>query len=332
MQRCDSSFDKIDVVYTWCDGDDPAFKQERIETLKKNGLPYQEKAQGAARFFDNDELKYSLRSIEKYMPWVNHIYVVTNKQCPEWLANHPKISIVDHQEIIPNELLPTFNSVMIEMYLHKIPGLSEKYIYFNDDVFVNAPLSPDFFFEDSKPIVRLTPDAKHPIINSQQCAEELINTTKHFWYKTLIRAWLLAFDRYGRKELYRPSHVADAYTKTMVEGAIKLFPELLISNNTPFRSENNIQRVILSLVMAYEYGCPTIIQKEPGVLYKLFLWRFKSLEWFSRTESTRTFNRIKKYKPKLFSINTDEAMEQSKRHASRRFIESRFPWKSSFEK
>ena len=122
MQRCDSSIDKIDLVYTWCDGDDPAFKQEQIETLKKNGLPYQEKTQGAARFFDNDELKYSLRSIEKYMPWVNHIYVVTNKQRPEWLVDHPKITIFDHSEIISNALLPTFNSVMIEMYLHKIPG------------------------------------------------------------------------------------------------------------------------------------------------------------------------------------------------------------------
>ena len=331
MQRSNSSMDKIDVVYTWCDGEDPLFKQERIDTLKRNGLPYVEKAQGAARFFDNDELKYSLRSIEKYMPWVNHIYVVTNKQRPKWLANNPKISIIDHREIIPNDLLPTFNSVMIEMYLHKIPGLSEKYIYFNDDMFVNAPLSPDFFFENDKPIVRLTPDSKHPIIESQESAIELLNASGHFWFKTVIQAWLLAFKRYERKGLYRPCHVADAYTKTIVEKALNLFPELLASNNTQFRSEKNIQRVILSLVMAYEYNAPIRIQKEPGTLYKLFLWRFKSLEWFSRTESSRTFKRIEQFKPKLFSINTDEAMDQSKRKASKQFFESCYPEKSSFE-
>ena len=212
MQRRNSSFDKIDVVYTWCDGDDPLFKQERIDTLIRQGLPYHEKSQGAARFFDNDELKYSLRSIEMYMPWVNHIYVVTNKQRPKWLVDHPRISIVDHYEIIPNELLPTFNSTMIEMYLHKIPGLAEKYVYFNDDVFVNAPLFPEFFFENGKPIVRLSPDAKYPFIDLRK-AESLLNTSEHFWFKNLIQAWLLAFKRYGRNELYRPCHVADAYTK-----------------------------------------------------------------------------------------------------------------------
>ena len=193
-------------------------------------------------------------------------------------------------------------------------------------------MSPDFFFEKDKPIVRLTPDAKHPFIDSQERAEELLSTSGHFWFKTVIQAWLLAFKRYGRKELYRPCHVADAYTKTMVEKALSLFPELLASNNTQFRSEKNIQRVILSLVMAYEYMCPIHIQKEPGTLYKLLLWRFKSLEWFSRTESARTFKRIEQFKPKMFSINTDESMNLSKRMAAKSFFEKHFPVKSKFER
>ena len=331
-QKSVLSTGKIDVVYTWCDGEDPAFQDEKNQLLKKKGLPYLEKSQGMARFFDNGELKYSLRSIEKYMPWVNHIYVVTNKQRPEWLADHPKISIVDHREIIPNELLPTFNSVMIEMYLHKIPNLSEKYIYFNDDMFVNAPLTPEFFFEGEKPIVRFTPESKYSKIDSLSFAEELSMSYRDFWFKTVIEAWILAFKKYGRKELYCPCHVADAYTKTMVEKAFNIFPELLKNNNTQFRSESNIQRVILSLVMAYEFNAPVHVQKEPGILYKLFLWRFKSLEWFSRTESERTFKRIDLFKPKLFSINTDEGMDASKREALKRFFESHFPEKSSFEK
>lgn len=331
MQKKLSSTENIDVVYTWCDGEDPAFLCEKNELLKKKGLPYLEKSQGMARFFDNDELKYSLRSIEKYMPWVNHIFVVTNKQRPKWLANHPKISIVDHREIIPNELLPTFNSVMIEMYLHKIPNLSEKYIYFNDDMFVNAPLTSEFFFEGEKPIVRLTPEPKYPKLDSLVQAEELSKSYRDFWFKTVLHAWILAFKRYGRKELYCPCHVADAYTKTMVEKTFSLFPELLTKNNTQFRSESNIQRVILSLVMAYEFNATIRIQKEPSILYKIFLWRFKSLEWFSRTESARTFKRINQFKPKLFSINTDEGMDESKRVLSKEFFESHFPEKSSFE-
>ena len=331
MKGESSSLDKVDVVFTWCDGNDPRFKQERIERLKKSGLSFQEKAQGAARFFDNEELKYSLRSVEKYIPWVNHIFIVTNGQRPKWLAKHPKISIVDHRDIIPNELLPTFNSLMIEMYLHKIPGLSEKFIYFNDDMFVNAPLTPEFFFENDKPIVRLCPDPKYPIIKSKEQAIGFLSPKSDFWWKTVVRAWLLAFERYGKKELYRPCHVADSYTKTMFENAIQMLPEILMANNTPFRRETNIQRVIISLVMLYEFGAPLRLQKEPGILYKLFLWRFESLEWFSRAESIRTFKRIERFKPKLFSINTDEGMDAFKRESSKKFFASHFPDKSSFE-
>ena len=331
MYSVDSSLEKIDVVYTWCDGNDPLFQKERNETLKRIDAHYVEKAHGEARYFNNDELKYSLRSIEKYMPWVNHIYVVTNKQRPTWLANHPKISIIDHQEIIPNDLLPTFNSIMIEMYLHKIPGLSDKYIYFNDDVFVNEYLSPSFFFVKDKPVVRLTYEDKYPFLPSRDAGEDLLKNNKHFWFKTVIRAWLLAFKRYGRKEFYRPCHVADAYVKDMVIEAMRVFPELLMSNNSPFRSEYNIQRIIFNLVALYEFGSPCRVQKEPGIFYKLFGWRFKALEWYSRTESERTFKRILQFKPKMFSINTDETMDKSKLGATRKFLESQFPEKSSFE-
>ena len=104
------------------------------------------------RFADNNELKYSLRSVEKYAPWVRKIFIVTNGQIPSWLnLNNPRISIVAHDEIFLNKThLPTFSSPAIESHIHRIPGLSKKFIYMNDDVFFGSEVWPDDFYTHSK--------------------------------------------------------------------------------------------------------------------------------------------------------------------------------------
>ena len=92
--------------------------------------------------------RYSLRSIEKFAPWILKVFIVTNGQVPDWLdANHPKVQIIPHELIFPNKsVLPTFSSSAIEMNLHRIPGLSEHFIYFNDDVFLGQPVYPYDFY------------------------------------------------------------------------------------------------------------------------------------------------------------------------------------------
>ncbi|RLN63693.1 hypothetical protein BBP00_00003950 [Phytophthora kernoviae] len=99
------------------------------------------------RFRDNEELRYSLRSLEKYAPWVRHIYVVTDGQIPSWLdIESPKLSIVKHRDIFTNEShLPVFSSPAIEWSLDNIPGLSDMFLYFNDDVFLGSPIRPEDF-------------------------------------------------------------------------------------------------------------------------------------------------------------------------------------------
>ena len=100
------------------------------------------------RFIAHDELRHSLRSLEQYAPWVRHVYIVTDRQRPEWLRNDdPWVTVVDHTEIAPpGTALPTFNSQAIEANLHRIDGLSENFLYFNDDVFLSSPVSPELFF------------------------------------------------------------------------------------------------------------------------------------------------------------------------------------------
>lgn len=140
----------IDVVFTWVDDKDPDWRanymKAKQETEPNSIGPY---GADSARFANHDELRYSLQSVRRFLPWVNRIHIVTAGQCPEWLAPNDKIRIVDHREIIESRYLPTFNSHVIEAHLHRIPDLTEHFIYFNDDVFVARPLMSGHFFRDN---------------------------------------------------------------------------------------------------------------------------------------------------------------------------------------
>ena len=102
----------IDLVYLWCDGNDPKFIEERQKTFEKyHNIKLDKEGCSDFRFIQMDELKYSLRSVEKFAPWIRNIYIVTNKQVPSWLnLDNPKIKIIDHTEIIPEKFLPTLLS------------------------------------------------------------------------------------------------------------------------------------------------------------------------------------------------------------------------------
>lgn len=136
----------IDFVIIWVDGNDPLWQKEY---LKYKGL---DGDQAMVRFRDMDTLQYWFRGVEKFAPWVNKIYFVTCGQRPKWLnINHPKLVCVDHREFMPKEYLPTFSSHAIEMNLHRIPGLSEHFVYFNDDTFLVNPVKKTDFFVNGLP-------------------------------------------------------------------------------------------------------------------------------------------------------------------------------------
>ncbi|PZG23454.1 sugar phosphotransferase [Micromonospora craterilacus] len=135
----------IDVVYTWVDGTDPDWLRRRAAAT---GVPYHSEAASAARFLSRDELRYSLRSLHLFAPWVRHVYLVTDDQVPPWLEQSaPGLRVVSHREIFADpSVLPTYNSHAIESQLHHIDGLSEHFLYFNDDVFLGTEVLPRDFF------------------------------------------------------------------------------------------------------------------------------------------------------------------------------------------
>ncbi|MGI8646229.1 MAG: stealth conserved region 3 domain-containing protein [Nocardioides sp.] len=142
----------VDVVYTWVDGADPAWAEQQQDRLAAwAGLSDTARAassSGRARFESRDELRYSLRSLHLFAPWVRTIHVVTAGQVPPWLdIDHPRIRLVDHRDLLPAEALPTFNSHAIESALHRVPDLAEHFVYFNDDMLLGRPLGPERFFD-----------------------------------------------------------------------------------------------------------------------------------------------------------------------------------------
>lgn len=136
----------IDFVITWVDGNDPEWQKEYF---KYKGL---EGDQRAYRFRDMNVLQYWFRGVEKFAPWVNKVFFVTCGQRPLWLnTDHPKLVCVNHKDYIPEQFLPTFSSQAIEVNFHRISGLSEHFVYFNDDMFLTTPTVPRDFFRNGLP-------------------------------------------------------------------------------------------------------------------------------------------------------------------------------------
>lgn len=138
-----SHCDPIDAVYTWVNGSDPAFLLS-ISQFEEN--------YDKARFDDKNELKYSLRSLEMYAPWIRHVYIVTNGQIPKWLdLTNERVTVVPHEVLTSNiDFLPTFSSAAIETFLHRIPNLSSRFLYLNDDIFLGSKLYPEDLYTDSE--------------------------------------------------------------------------------------------------------------------------------------------------------------------------------------
>ena len=138
----------IDFVLAWVDGNDPAWQQEKARFTPSAMAD----SATAVRFRDWDNLRYWFRGVERFAPWVNRIHFITWGHLPPWLdTSHPKLHLVRHEDYIPSAYLPTFNSHTIELNMHRIEGLSDRFVYFNDDMFLTQEVQPEDFFRDGLP-------------------------------------------------------------------------------------------------------------------------------------------------------------------------------------
>ena len=140
---------KIDFVIAWVDGNDADWRAEKAHY---DGSAKMDNSDTPVRYRDWDNLQYWFRGVEKFAPWVNKIYFITWGHLPKWLnTDNPKLVIVNHRDYIPEKYLPTFNSHTIELNMHRIKGLSENFVYFNDDMFLINKVKPEEFFVNDFP-------------------------------------------------------------------------------------------------------------------------------------------------------------------------------------
>lgn len=199
---------EIDFVIAWVDGNDLKWRKEKqkylAEVYDKDTL----EKQGEYRFRDWDLLHYWFRAVEKYAPWVRKIHFVTCGQIPQWLnTEHPKLHIVNHEDYIPKEYLPTFNSHVIELHMHRIPDLAEQFVYFNDDMYITREVTPEDFFVNGLPRDVFALDAIYcagDSAGSYNCSDlEIINDSfnKNEQFKKHYKKWFCP--RYSFRKIYR---------------------------------------------------------------------------------------------------------------------------------
>lgn len=250
--------DKIDFVITWVDGNDPIWKAERERYSSEQG------DNRDIRYRNWDNLQYWFRGVEKYAQWVNKIHFITYGHVPSWLnVQHPKLNIVKHEDFIPKEYLPTFNSRTIEWNFHRIPDLQESFVYFNDDIFILNKLRPNDFFYNHKPkdsfvLDLIQPEAStymYMLFNNMVVLNQCFNkrdVVRHHWKKILSYKYggknlLRTLSVIGRKEftgIYN-HHTYFVYKKSSFEKMWKIEREKIEQTcKNKFRDKNDINHFL----------------------------------------------------------------------------------------
>jgi glycosyltransferase involved in cell wall biosynthesis len=317
----------IDVVYTWVDGATEEFSGALNKELIREGLP---PARGwSHRYRDNQELRYSLRSLEKHAPWAGHVYLVTNGQVPPWLRlDHPRLSLIDHRSIFPDEgCLPSFNSNAIELCLHRIPGLSKRFLYLNDDQFFGWRSSrSDFitaaggirFFQEAVIISKLDAaksELNRSYIHTQNVLRKIVGKNLH---------------------LFLPAHTPQLYDREILERLEHLLEvEFRKTRGNRLRSGHDVVLRILFFYYLLESSGPVPAGHQSVPLGRgsteFTFWMLDR----NFIKSCKIFIHMLVRRPKFFCVNddVDSAVRIHPLHVLfRLFLRVYFPRRSSFEK
>lgn len=287
--RCHGEEGPVDLVYCWYSGKIP------------DGLD-------KCRMSDNGELYYSIKSVDRFAPWFRCIHVLVNDDTvvPGWLLHHAKVRVVRHSECIPREVLPLYNPVSIEMWLHRIPDLSERFVYSNDDMFLGRPVLPrDFFDVRGRMICRYRGygDVQDAPGNSY---ESMIQYSRRF----LGDSWR----RY-------PHHNMDGYLKSVIEEFWRAYPdEALRSGSFRNRVPDQLQRdVFSSFAVKTGRGVRCIADRRVRLRRLLGLMPYTSLCFLLSDEDIVGW--LREDRPMFFCLNDSEECTDADRAKVRGLLE-----------
>jgi hypothetical protein len=275
----------VDAVITWVDGNDPIHKAKMQRYL---GNTNSISNSFFRTLFDQvNEIEFCVKSILKYAKYVRNIYIVTDNQIPDFLKDtekakkdFPNVSIVDHKVIFEGyeRYLPTFNSLPIETLLHRIPGLSEHYVSFNDDFFLINETSPSVFFRDGFPVLRGEWFKQDNIISFKKIVKNKKDKYTFLFRKAKEKSSkLIGFDK-----SFNVHHTPYPLRKSTLEKYFKENENVLIENiQYKFRHIN--QYLPQSLANHIELKNNTCIQeKDTSIVYIHSYTLFKMFKKFSR--------------------------------------------------
>ncbi|MDR7086581.1 hypothetical protein J2X11_001420 [Aeromicrobium panaciterrae] len=313
--RPDDVLFPIDVVFTWVDGADAEWQRKRAEHSPDS---YHEESANETRYRSRDELKYALRSIEMNAPWVRNIYVVTDDQRPSWLDESvPGLTLVDHRDIFSDtSVLPTFNSHAIETQLHHIEGLSEHFIYFNDDMMLGAEVIPQHFFHANG----ITKFFLSPVNEPQgdPTADDVPVTIAAKNNRRLLK------QHFGTSLTQKMKHVPYALRKSVLEEIeAKFSDEIRVTMGNKARSRDDIS-LLSSFYQHYAFSTGRAV---PGRI------RYSYLD-LRKGDARRTMGLLLAMRDQqAFCANATSVGEQEvTAEELREFLESYFPVPSRFER
>lgn len=317
----------IDLVYTWVDGRDEKWLKEMENASIVHHKKFKKK-DFLNRFVDIEEIRYSLRSVEQNLPWIRYIFIVTwGNQRPYWInLSNPRIKIISQSEIFPETVkLPTFNSKAIDFSLHKIPGLSEHFIYSNDDMFFCQSLKySDFFTIEGKPIIysqkKDWSDAQKIFRRFDSSYKKSPNDGTLFMISVYFTI-LNFYEKFKKIMNCEYSHIPTAFTKTICEEVYSNFKDEIdktISHR--FRSRYDFQMQTLMI----QFG---LVTNQSVVKFKTRKIALFVVTSFSNIKFKRMYEIIDN-PPKLLSVNTDD---MNSRERIKAFLDFIFDKPSSFE-
>ncbi|WP_063464580.1 stealth family protein [Ectothiorhodospira sp. BSL-9] len=216
----------VDAVITWVDGADPAHRAKRVRWLAKVQGREAKPRPGTAdtRWDSRFELYYCIRLIRRNAPWIQRIFLVTDDQRPDWLtdqeAQRNNVVLVDHKTIFAGHehVLPTFNSTAIDTVLHRIPGLSERYLYFNDDVFLLRPTREQDYFDGEHGRWRGRFQKRYTVKKLVQLLRWLTRTPKRDGYVGVRKEQTIL----GQKRMFIMAHAPYPFVRSLTRELIEL--------------------------------------------------------------------------------------------------------------
>lgn len=243
----------IDIVYTWVDGADSQWLKRRAPFLQDSGRGHKEDSH-ETRYENLEELRYSLRSVACFAPWVRKIFVVTDAQRPSWLAEQEQVVVIDHRDLFEDATcLPTFNSHAIEANLFRIPGLAEHFVYFNDDMLLLNPCAPTDFFHTNG----ISKSFYEPLSNVCGPTSESIPG----FANAARNGSALLVERFGRSAHSYHRHTPYSLRRSVFEDMWRDFPDALAATSRArFRSSKDIS----TASFLYHYYAHELGKSVPG--------------------------------------------------------------------